>query len=315
MGTGGVVHTSRGSRLLSEYNCCFHFHEKLFALELSRRGNRKPDAALGPDWEHCKYCPSGVLSHRKLQTAVSPQLKRDVWGLELQPRVFTKRLIVSPGSRLLLNGGSSYPRYFVLLRTLRVPREADPHTLQQRGHFAAFWLAYGLNAGLLLAERDHRMRRWVNIWEELRMCGSVWRQFEGVFVFLWLQIWKCDGGIRLVTVRILTWGDPIVQKTDTSGMLMHFWAAQIVMISPKIHQHLPATHNDSGLKWSDGHIELEPEHLNTGDGEGGLPLLVILDPWLPIKLAKNSEECAWAGTRCLHYCPCIKWSAQGGALC
>lgn len=59
---------------------------------------------------------------------------------------------------------------------------------------------------------------------------------------------------------------------------MHFWAAQIVMISPKIHQHLPATHNDSGLKWSDGHIELEPEHLNTGDGEGGLPLLVILDP-------------------------------------
>ena len=50
------------------------------------------------------------------------------------------------------------------------------------------------------------------------------------------------------------------------------------MISPKIHQHLPATHNDSGLKWSDGHIELEPEHLNTGDGEGGLPLLVILDP-------------------------------------
>ena len=47
---------------------------------------------------------------------------------------------------------------------------------------------------------------------------------------------------------------------------MHFWAAQIVMISPKIHQHLPATHNDSGLKWSDGHIELEPEHLNTGDG-------------------------------------------------
>ena len=36
MGTGGVVLTSQGSRLLSEYNCCFHFHEKLFALELGR---------------------------------------------------------------------------------------------------------------------------------------------------------------------------------------------------------------------------------------------------------------------------------------
>ena len=41
MGTGGVVHTSRGSRLLSEYNCCFHFHEKLLALELGVRQRRE----------------------------------------------------------------------------------------------------------------------------------------------------------------------------------------------------------------------------------------------------------------------------------
>ena len=137
MGTGGVVYTSRGSRLLSEYNCCFHFHEKLFALELGREIENQT-LLLSPDSDHCKYCPSRVLSHHKLQTAVSPQLKRDVGGLELQPKVFTKRLIVSLGSRLLLNRGSSYPRYFVLLKTLRVPREADPHTLQQRGHFDAF---------------------------------------------------------------------------------------------------------------------------------------------------------------------------------
>ena len=116
---------------------------------------------------------------------------------------------------------------------------------------ASLWLVNSLDPVFWLAERDHRMCRWVNIWEELRMWGSVWRQFEGVFVFLVLQIWKCDGGIRLVTVRILTWGDPIVQKTDIWGMLMHFWAAQIVMISPKIHQHLPSqAHNDLGLKWS-----------------------------------------------------------------
>ena len=146
---GGPHVSGLKARLLSEYNCCFHFHEKLLALELGREIENQT-LLLSPDSDHCKYCPSRVLSHHKLQTAVSPQLKRDVWGLELQPRVFTKRLIVSLGSRLLLNGGSTYPRYFVLLKTLRVPREADPHTLQQRGHFDVFWLVEGLIAVLSL---------------------------------------------------------------------------------------------------------------------------------------------------------------------
>ena len=129
-GTGdrqGGLHTSRGSRLLSEYNCCFHFHEKLFALEL---GMEIENQTLSSDSDPLQILfMKNIVSPQTANCGESCGLKRDVWGLELQPRVFTKRLIVSLRSRLLLlNGGSSYPRYFVLLKTLRVPREADPHT-------------------------------------------------------------------------------------------------------------------------------------------------------------------------------------------
>ena len=196
--------------------------------------------------------PLQILSMKNIvspQTANCGESSSSKEMSELQPRVFTKRLIVSgvsppaqwriilPQDILFYSKLWGFPGKLTLTPSsceATLPASHWPKALILSSH----WLRY------------HRMRRWVNIWEELRMWGSVWRQFEGVFVFLALQIWKCDGGIRLVTVRILTWRDPIVQKTDISGMLMHFWAAQTVMISPKIHQHLPATHNDSGLKWS-----------------------------------------------------------------
>ena len=63
MGTGGVVHTSRGSRLLSEYNCCFHFHEKLFALELG--GELKT--------RRCSQARRRTLQILSIRSFVSPQ--------------------------------------------------------------------------------------------------------------------------------------------------------------------------------------------------------------------------------------------------
>ena len=233
---------------------------------------------------HCSQTQQ-ILSNHTLQIVVSPRSnKMDVWdwvaarGFYSVSHCLRSRVAPLPQWEDHLS-----ERYFVLLKFWGFPWIWPLHRCR---HPTGLTLVNEDWCYHLIGWERHRQAGESTSERELRMCEDQSEDrkdtLRAFLFFLDSKYGNVTVASRLVSVRILTWGDPIVQSHVRNVDALWFDD----FTKPKIH-HLP-THNDSGLKWAHWTwtwtSELERDYI-----------FEEFVPWLNQASAKNSQECVRQG--------------------